>query len=51
MILQALILYQQHRFEEAMSEALRAADVYEKLGAERNPEECRAPIQFVLESE
>jgi len=51
MILQALIWYQQHRFEEAMSEDLRAAEVYENLGAERNLEECRAPIQFMLEPE
>ena len=51
MIPQALILYQQHRSEEAMSEALRAAGVYEKFGAERNLEGCRAPIQLVLESE
>jgi len=31
--LQALVWYGQHRLEEARSEALRAADIYEKLGA------------------
>ena len=35
-ILQASTWYQQHSFEEAMPEDLRAAEVYEKLGAERN---------------
>jgi tetratricopeptide (TPR) repeat protein len=33
MELQARVWYKQHRLEEARSEALRAADVYEKLGA------------------
>ena len=31
--LQASIWYEQHRLEEARSEALRAADIFEKLGA------------------
>ena len=38
---QAQILYEQHRFEEARSEALHAADIYEKLGAAKNVESCR----------
>ena len=41
MELQARVWYKQHRFEEAKSEALRAADVYEKLGAAKVVEECR----------
>jgi hypothetical protein len=33
--LQAGVWYKQHRLEEARTEALRAADVYDKLGAAR----------------
>ena len=40
MELQARVWYRQRRFEEAKSEALCAADVYEKLGAARNLESC-----------
>ena len=38
---QAGVLYGQHRLEEARSEALRAADIYEKLGAAKEMERCR----------
>jgi len=38
---QAGILYRQHRLEEARSEALRAADIYEKLGAAKDVGDCR----------
>ena len=38
--LQALVWYGQHRLEEARSEALRAADIYEKLGAAEGVEYC-----------
>jgi len=38
---QAWIWYEQDRLEEARSEALRAADIYEKLGAVSNLENCR----------
>ena len=38
--LQARLLYQQHRFEEAATEASRAVDVFEKLGAKKNVESC-----------
>jgi tetratricopeptide (TPR) repeat protein len=41
MELQAEIWYQQRRLEEAKSEVLRAADVYEKLGATKDVEDCR----------
>jgi len=41
MELQASVWYDQHRLEEARSEALRAADVYEKLGATEDVELCR----------
>ena len=39
--LQARVWHRQDRFEEAMTEALRAADVYEKLGAAEDAEDCR----------
>jgi len=38
---QAWVWYRQRRFNEAKSEALRAADVYERLGAVRDLEICR----------
>jgi len=38
--LQATFLFQQHRLEEARSEALRATDVYEGLGAVKDVEDC-----------
>ena len=38
--LQAGVLYDQHRLEEARSEALRAADIYERLGVAKNVERC-----------
>jgi len=41
MELQARVWYDQHRLEEAKSEALRAADVYEKLGAAKDVEDCK----------
>jgi len=37
---QAWVWYKQHKLEEAKSEALRAAQVYEKLGAARSMEIC-----------
>jgi len=36
--LQACVWYDQYRFEEARSEALQAADIYEKLGAVKDME-------------
>jgi len=41
MELQAMILYGQHRLEEAKSEVLRAADIFDKLGAAEDIERCR----------
>ena len=39
--LQARIWYQEGRFEEAKSEALRAVDIFEKLGAAADLKQCR----------
>ena len=47
MSLQARFWYQEYRFEEAKSEALRAADVYEKLGAVKDLEACRDLLQDI----
>ena len=41
MEMQAGIWHKQHRLGEARSEALRAADVYERLGATKKVEGCR----------
>ena len=37
---QVVIWHRQHRLEEAKSEALRAVDIYDKLGASRDMEDC-----------
>jgi tetratricopeptide (TPR) repeat protein len=47
MELQASVLYQQHRLEEARTEALRAVDIYAKLGAARDMENCRKLLQKI----
>ena len=47
MELQAVIWYGQHRLEEARTEVLRAADVYEKLGATEGTERCRKLLQNI----
>ena len=47
MELQACVWYHQHKFEEAESEASRAADAYEKLGAATNLEICQRFIGTV----
>jgi len=49
MELQADVWYDQDRLEEARSEALRATDVYEKLGAVRDVEDCRKLLQRIGE--
>jgi len=41
MYLQAAIWFQQSRFEQAKSEALRAVEVFEKLGAAQDLDRCR----------
>ena len=43
----AMILYMQHEFEEARSEALCAADIYERLGAVKEAEDCRELLQRI----
>jgi len=45
--LQAYIWYQQGRLEQAKSEGLRAADVFEKLGAALELEICRELLQRI----
>ena len=47
MELQAIFWYKQHRFEEAKSEVLRAAVVYEKVGAATGTECCRRLLQDI----
>ena len=41
MKLRARILYEEHKFEEAQSEALCAADVFERFEATKDLERCR----------
>ena len=45
--LQAQVWYEQRRFEEARSEALRAIDVYEKFGAAGDLRDCRKLLQDI----
>ena len=45
--LQAQILYSQRRFEEARVEVQRARDIYEKLGAAKDVEDCRKFLRDV----
>ena len=47
MELQADFWYRQHQFKEAKSEALRAAEVYEKLGATNDLERCGRNLQGI----
>jgi len=49
MELQAQVWFRQCRFEEAKSEALRAADIYERLGAAKDVEDCRALLREIEE--
>ena len=46
---QARFWYRQCRFEEAKSEALRAAGVYERFGAARDLESCRSLLEAIEE--
>jgi tetratricopeptide (TPR) repeat protein len=48
-LLQANLWYQQCRFKAARSEALDAADIFEKLGAVRDVEDCRQLLQEIEE--
>ena len=47
MQLQARVWYKQDRLEEARSEALRAADIYQKLGAAKDVEICRGLLRDI----
>ena len=49
MRLQAQVWYDQRRLEEAMSEALRAADVFERLGATVDVKNCRILLRNIEE--
>jgi len=50
MELQARFWYKQHRFKEARSGALRAANVYEKIGASGDVEACRVILRNIEEA-
>ena len=50
MDIQAKVWYEQHRFDEAKSEILRAADIYEKLGAAEDMEDCRELLRKIDDS-
>ena len=49
MDLQAMIWYYERRLEEAKFEALRAVDMFEKLGAAEGVERCRGLLQIIEE--
>jgi len=44
-----VIWCEQHRYEEARTEVLHAADIYEKLGAAEDVEECRQILRGIEE--
>jgi len=46
-VVQAALWCEQHKLEEARSEALQAADVFEKLGAASNLQSCRELIRWI----
>ena len=46
-LLQARVLYPQHKFEEATSEVLRAFEIFEKLGASKDLENCRTLLRNI----
>lgn len=45
--LDARFWYSQHEFEKAKSEALRAANLYENIGATKDVEDCRAILSKI----
>ena len=49
--LQARIWNQQGKFEDARSEVLRAKEIYEKLGLEKDVRECRNLLQEIEQAE
>ena len=44
---QAVIYHKQSRFDQAKSETLRAVEIFEKLGATQNLEECRDHLERI----
>ena len=48
--LQARVWYDEGRFEEAKSGVLRAVDVYEKIGAAKDVEDCRGILRDIEEA-
>ena len=50
MHLQARVWHRQHKLKEAKSEALCASETYEKLGAVKDLEACRALLQEIEEA-
>ena len=50
MELEAQLWYNQHKFVEAKSEVLGAVDVYEKIGAAGDVEDCRALLRQIEEA-
>jgi tetratricopeptide (TPR) repeat protein len=49
MELEARFWYEQQRFEEAKSKTLCAAEIYEKLGAVKDVEDCRKVLRNIKE--
>ena len=45
--LQAKIYYRQHRLEDAASEALRALEIFERLGAQEDVETCKGLLRKI----
>ena len=48
---QAWFWYQQHRFEDAKSEALRVVDAFEKLGAMNDVERIRELLRRIEQAD
>jgi len=44
---QAWLWYKQHKLEEARTEVLRAADIFDKLGAAKGAERCREYLRVI----
>jgi len=44
---QAWLWYKQHKLEEARTEVLRAADVYDEIGAAKDVEDCRELLRVI----
>lgn len=45
--LQARLWYEERRFQEAKAGALRAADIYQGIGATMDEEDCKAILQKI----